>query len=156
MNKLLFLALLATAVFAITTEDLHEQAQPGHVAPTPQPAHPAQPAHPVQQQTKPVLPQNNQQKPVKKVAVRRVSYDSEAGDPFGNEPAVKRTCVKAPCNEPSTGCAAPKKWNTIFYLVPTSSGKKGRFVGYECKWFDKQHIWFSIQPNYQLYQELIV
>ena len=173
MNKLLFLALLATAVFAITTEDLHEQAQPGHVAPTPQPAHPAQPAHPVQpahpaqpahpvqphpvqQQTKPVLPQNNQQKPVKKVAVRRVSYDSEAGNPFGNEPAVKRTCVKAPCNEPSTGCAAPKKWNTIFYLVPTSSGKKGRFVGYECKWFDKQHIWFSIQPNYQLNQQLIV
>ena len=156
MNKLLFLALLATAVFAITTEDLHEQAQPGHVAPTPQPAHPAQPAHPVQQQTKPVLPQNNQQKPVKKVAVRRVSYDSEAGNPFGNEPAVKRTCVKAPWNEPSTGCAAPKKWNSIFYLVPTSSGKKGRFVGYECKWFDKQHTWFSIQPNYQLNQQLIV
>jgi hypothetical protein len=29
-------------------------------------------------------------------------------------------------------------------LVPTSSGRNGRFVGYECKWFDKQHIWFCL------------
>jgi len=145
MNKLLILALLATAIFAIRTEDLHDQAKPAPVTPAP---HPAQPAPPAQQQPKPAHPQNNQQKPAPKPATKpaakRVSYDSEPGDPFGNEPAVKRTCVKAPCNEPTTGCAAPKKWNTIFYLVPTVDGRNGRFVGYECKWFDKQHIWFSI------------
>jgi hypothetical protein len=134
MNKLLLLALLATAIFAIKTEDLHEQAKPAQAAPTAQPiVNPVQPAQPAQQQTKPVHPPNNQQRPATIPAAKRVSYDSEPGDPFGNEAAVKRTCLKAPCNEPTTGCAAPKKWNTIFYLVPTSSGRNGRFVGYECK-----------------------
>lgn len=126
MNKLIALLFLVLAVAALTTDDAHAQAA--------RPAQPAQNPTPAQQprgQPQQYNPTNKSARP------KRVGFEAEIGDPFGNEAAIKRTCFQPPCFEPTTGCASPRKWNPIFYLVPTVNGQKGRFLGYECKWNDK-------------------
>ena len=123
MNKLIALLFLVLAVAALTTDDAHAQAaRPAQYAQNPTPAQ--QPRG-----------QPQQYNPTNKF--KRVGFEAEIGDPFGNEAAIKRTCFQPPCFEPTTGCASPRKWNPIFYLVPTVNGQKGRFLGYECKWNDK-------------------
>jgi len=119
MNKLIALLFLVLAVAALTTDDAHAQAA--------RPVQPAQNPTPAQQPRG----QPQQYNPTNKF--KRVGFEAEIGDPFGNEAAIKRTCFQPPCFEPTTGCASPRKWNPIFYLVPTVNGQKGRFLGYECK-----------------------
>jgi hypothetical protein len=63
---------------------------------------------------------------------------SAPGDPYGRDPAIKRTCFQAPCFEPVEYCA--QGWRAVLFVVPTSNYvyKNGgavqtaRFVGYEC------------------------
>jgi len=128
MNKIIVLAFLALAVFALQADFAHDQ-----VKPVTAPGSQTKPVQPAQPAPKPTGPKPHPH-PVKNNAPsRRVGYEAEIGDPFGREGAIKRTCFQAPCYEPKTGCGAPKQWRTVFYLVPTSTGQKGRFIGYECK-----------------------
>lgn len=133
MNKIIALALLALVISALQLDNLHEKTTVSAQKTTPtSPHHPTQQPHTGPQQQSQVN-RNSQQR----VSNKREGYEPEAGDPFGRDTATKVTCFKSPCFEPSRGCSAPKSWHTIFYLIPTTNGQKGRFVGYECKWNDK-------------------
>lgn len=125
MNRLIALLFLAIAIAALTTDDSHAQ----NYRPT-QPTQPFQPSQqPYGQPQKP----HPTTKPAARKRPKRVGFETEAGDPFGRETATKRTCFQPPCFDPSSGCASPRKWKTIFYLVPILNGQKGRFIGFECK-----------------------
>jgi len=143
MNKLIPLLFLVLAIAALTTDNSHTQS-PRPVQPTQVPRPAQQPyGQPQQPYGQPQQPYGQAQKPYgqaqqsgpinKPAAAKRVGFETEAGDPFGREVNTKRTCFKPPCFEPSSGCNSPRKWNTIFYLVPTVNGQKGRFLGFECK-----------------------
>jgi len=98
MNKVIAIAFLAMTILALQTEHIHQQAKTSPPLSNTTPTAPTTPAagHP---QTQPhVTPApNNQQKPTppqphKPAPPKKVGHESEAGDPFGREANVKRTC----------------------------------------------------------------
>ncbi len=124
------------------------QGQPGYsnFQPQPRPAnfqnnfnnpnfHPNQPPQPFQPNN--FQPRNtvnnNPRNTASRASFNRVGFESQPGTPFGLEKVNKRTCFQTPCFQPTAPCQAPKSWKIIFYIVPTVTGRKGRFIGYECK-----------------------